>query len=52
MIAFSWYHHIDRFATSIIASAMFGIQFLTGQEQTMKDIVEVGRMVFLHVSSL
>ncbi|KAG6844546.1 hypothetical protein H0H87_006030 [Tephrocybe sp. NHM501043] len=36
-----WYHHIDRFATSIIISAMFGVRFTTGQEEAMKQIIEV-----------
>ncbi|KAF8532179.1 cytochrome P450 [Gautieria morchelliformis] len=46
-----WYHHIDRFATSIIASAMFGVQFITGEEQTMKDIVELNDLFGLSISN-
>ncbi|GLB41043.1 putative monooxygenase activity [Lyophyllum shimeji] len=46
-----WYHHIDRFAVSIIISAMFGVRFTTGHEQAMRDIVQLNDEFGLSISN-
>ncbi|KAJ6471525.1 cytochrome P450 [Mycena sanguinolenta] len=46
-----WYHHIDRFATSIIVSAMFGVRFTTGKEKTIMDIVQLNHEFKSSISS-
>ncbi|KAJ7091817.1 cytochrome P450 [Mycena epipterygia] len=46
-----WYHHIDRFATSIIVSAMFGVRFMTGKEKMMMDIVQLNDEFGLSISN-
>ncbi|KAG5730749.1 Steroid 17-alpha-hydroxylase/17,20 lyase [Termitomyces sp. T112] len=46
-----WYHHIDRFAVSIIISAMFGVRFTTGHEQLLKDLVALNDEFGLSISN-